>query len=149
MTNLPTEYFGDIPADEMREIVDGMEESRADESTEDIFGEPISVYTDSQALEDGFLVDIACLCVIFRGLPVNRMTRHLFDDLRPFAAADEVTFDAKVQQALRSILRTKCEFAQGSPDNTGEVGDIYRIPPELWLVRNEMGGWTAMYPADY
>jgi len=23
------------------------------------------------------------------------------------------------------------------------------IPPKLWLVRNEVGGWTAMYPEDY
>jgi hypothetical protein len=46
-------------------------------------------------------------------------------------------------------LRTKCAFAQGDPDNTGEIGDIYRIPPNLWLVRNEVGGWTAMYPVDY
>jgi len=36
-----------------------------------------------------------------------------------------------------------------SLDNTGEVSDIVRIPPNLWLVRNEVGGWTAMYPEDY
>ena len=39
--------------------------------------------------------------------------------------------------------------AAGDPGNTGEIGDIYRIPPKLWLVRNEVGGWTAMYPEDY
>jgi hypothetical protein len=40
----------------------------------------------------------------------------------------------------------ECSFASGDPGNTGEIGDIYRIPPKLWLVRNEVGGWTAMYP---
>jgi hypothetical protein len=33
--------------------------------------------------------------------------------------------------------------------NSGEIGDIYRIPPNLWLVQNEVGGWTAMYPEGY
>ena len=97
----------------------------------------ISTYTDEQAVEDGVLVDIGAN-VRFQGLPVNRMTRHLFDDLKPFVEAEAPLFDG-----------TKCQLAQGSPDNTGEVGDIWRIPPNLWLVRNEVGGWTAMHPDDY
>lgn len=119
------------------------------ESLADVFGEPISVYTDADAIEDGFIVDIRSLRVVFRALPVNRMTRHLFDDLKPFAEAGADAFGGDFNKALASILRTKCEFAQGSPDNTGEVGDIWRIPPKLWLVLNEVGGWTAMYPEDY
>jgi hypothetical protein len=121
-------------------------EARAD----DLFGEPISVYTDAEAIEDGFIVDLGQFGRIsFRGLSVNRMTRHLFDDLKPFADAEAPRFDGDFGKALASILRTKCRFAEGSPDNTGEIGDIWRIPPKLWLVRNEMGGWTAMYPEDY
>jgi len=58
-------------------------------------------------------------------------------------------FDGDFDRALASILRTKCSFAAGDPGNTGEIGDIYRIPPKLWLVRNEVGGWTAMFPEDY
>jgi hypothetical protein len=151
MSNLPKEYFGDIPADEMKEIMDGMESSRAAEQKDDLFadGDVISVYADAQALEDGFLVDIASLRIAFRGLPVNRISRHLFDDLMPFVQAEAAVFDGEVQKALASILRTKCQCASGDADNTGEVGDIYRIPPALWLVRNEVDGWTAMYPSDY
>lgn len=48
-----------------------------------------------------------------------------------------------------SILKTRCAFAQGDPGNTGEIGDIYSLPPKLWLVRNEVGGRTVMYPEDY
>ena len=73
MPNLPKEYFGDIPADEMRDIIDGMEASRAAEESEDIFGEPISVYTDAEALEDGFLVQIT------GDGGVNRVTRAVYD----------------------------------------------------------------------
>ena len=110
----------------------------------------MSVYTDAEAIEDGFIVDLSRLGQIrFLGWPVNRMTRHLFDDLKPFAEAEEPLFDGDFGNALLSILRTKCQFAEGSPDNTGEVGDIWRIPPKLWLVRNEVGGWTAMHPEDY
>ena len=117
---------------------------------DDFFGEPISVYTDAEAIEDGILVDLTQFCVVqFRGVPVNRMTSHLFEDLKPFAEADPAIPGGNFNEALASILRTKCRFAQGSDDNTGEVGDIWRIPPNLWLVRNEVGGWTAMYPEDY
>ena len=110
--------------------------------------EIISVYTDEQAVEDGVLVDIGAN-VRFQGLPVNRMTRHLFDDLKPFVEAEAPLFDGNIEKALASILRTKCQLAQGSPDNTGEIGDIWRIPPNLWIVKNEVRGWTAMYPEDW
>ena len=77
------------------------------------------------------------------------MTGNLFDDLLPFVEAEAAQFDGNLNPAIASILRTKCSFAQGDPGNSGQIGDIYRIPPNLWLVRNEVGGWTAMYPEDY
>jgi hypothetical protein len=86
---------------------------------------------------------------MFRKLPINRMTEHLFEDLRPFVEAEAPLFDGDFDQALASILRAKCSFASGDPGNTGEIGDIYLTPPKLWLVRNEVGGWTAMFPEDY
>ncbi len=108
----------------------------------------VSTYTDKQAIDDGVLVDIGAR-VRFLGWPVNRMTRHLFDDLKPFVEAELPLFDGDFGKALASILRTKCQFAEGSADNTGEIGDIRKIPPNLWIVRNEVGGWTAMYPEDW
>jgi len=77
------------------------------------------------------------------------MTQHLFDDLTQFVEAEATFLNGDFYRALASILRTKCSFATGDAGNTGEIGDIYRIPPKLWLVRNEVGGWTAMYPEDY
>jgi hypothetical protein len=116
----------------------------------EMFGEPISVYTDAQAVEDDFIVDLAKFTnVRFLGLPINRMT-HLYDDLEPFAkSAAETLYDGNLGSAFGCLFATKIRFAQGDPGNTGEVGDIYTIPPTLWLVRNEVGGWTAMYPEDY
>jgi len=117
-------------------------------SPEDFFGEPISVYTDAEAVEDGVLVDIGARAR-FLGFPVNRMTGNLFEDLKPFAEAETPLFEGDFADALASILRTKCQLAKGDPGNTGEIGDMYTLPPNLWLVRNEVGGWTAMYPEDY
>jgi len=120
------------------------------QSLEDFFGEPISVYTDEDAIEDGFIIELDRLVrVRYGGVPITRMTRRLFDDLTPFVDAEAPAFDGNFSRALASILTTKCRFAQSSPDNTSEVGDIVRIPPNLWLVRNESGGWTAMYPDEY
>ena len=84
----------------------------------------------------------------FRGLPVNRMTDHLFNDLKPFFESEWEDAE-KFGLELASTLQTKCTFAEGDPGNTGEIGDIYKLPPNLWLVRNEVGGWTAMYPEHY
>jgi hypothetical protein len=119
-----------------------------DNMSDDLFGEVISSYTDAEAVEDGFLVELRT-GVAFQNFPVNRMTRHLFDELQPFVEAETPLFDGDFNRALASILRTKCSFATGDPGNTGEIGDIYRIPPNLWLVRNEVGGFTLMFPEDY
>ena len=123
-------------------------DNQPESPSEDLFGEVISSYTDADALEDGFLAELHT-GVMFRELPINRMTSHLFDDLRPFVEAEAALFNGDFDRALASILRTKCSFASGDPGNTAEIGDIYRIPPKLWLVRNEVGGWTAMYPEDH
>ncbi len=123
-------------------------EGEALNASEELFGEEIYSYGDAQALEDGFLVELY-MPARFQESPINRMSRHLFDDLEPFVEAQASRFNGDVSRALASILRTKCSFSEGSPDNTGEIGDICRIPPNLWLVRNEVGGWTAMYPEDY
>ena len=122
--------------------------TKRQEGREDEF-EIISVYTDADGIEDGFLVDLAPLTrVRFRGLPINRMTRHLFDDLAPYME-ESSPYGPDAGTKLSSILHTKCQFARPSEGNTGEVGDIWRLPPDLWLVMNEVGGWTAMYPEDY
>jgi hypothetical protein len=127
----------------MSYIHDQQPEGESDE----LFGEVIDSYTDAQALEDGVLVELY-MPARFQEFPINRMTRHLFDDLEPFVEAEASFLNGDLSRALASILRTKCTLAQGDPGNTGEIGDIHSIPPNLWLVRNEVGGWTAMYPED-
>lgn len=109
------------------------------DSVEDFFGPPISVYTDEQAVEDGVLVDISNLRASFRGMAINRMTRHAYDEMQPFLLGD--TAEEK-RKDLASTLRTKIEFAYYK-------GDIWHLPPRFWLIENEVGGWTMMFPEDY
>ena len=136
MPNLPQEYFGDIPADEMRDIIDGMEASRAVEPSEDIFGEPISVYTDAQAIEDGFLVQITG-----EG-SVNRVTRAVYDHfVQPIGDPRFQMWDVTpLMAAIRAIRALE-------PDDGWRVGDYQG--KRLWLIPNEVGGLTLMFPEDY
>jgi len=133
------------------EIINSMPQAHADAVRDDLFGEVISTYTDEDALDDGILVDLSQFTAAgFAGLPVNRMTRHLFVDLEPFAQEQaEMLYHGKIGHAFGALLSQKLRFATGDSGNRGEIGDICSIPPNLWLVRNEVGGWTAMYPEDY
>ena len=99
----------------------------------ELFGEPIDVYTDEQALADGMLADVGSLDLHFRGKPVNRITGGLLADFRPFLNATTT---------LASTLRAKLRYAYYK-------GDVWQVPPGLWLVENEIGGWTLMRPEDY
>lgn len=92
-----------ISPEEMKGLMDQMSASDAPTSQrlEEMFGEPISVYTDSDALEDGTLVDLTQFTELrFHGCPINRMTRHLYDDLEPFAKAGAELFDGNIGRAL-------------------------------------------------
>ncbi|MCI0488326.1 MAG: hypothetical protein L0229_17185 [Blastocatellia bacterium] len=102
------------------------------------FGEVISVYTDAQGLEDGVLVDISQLGVRFKGMVINRMTQTLWADFESFFKTDE----GMNLEALADTLRTKCSMATNP-------GGIWVLPPKLWLIENEVGGWTLMHPEDY
>ena len=106
--------------------------------------EVISRYTDAQAVEDGNLVDISRWVLRFRGRPVNRITRAVWNELEPFV---QVHVDAglytNIAMALRHMISTKLRFA-------GENGgDIVKVPPWYWLMENEIDGWTLMRPDDY
>lgn len=101
----------------------------------------ISVYTDQQALEDGVLVDITAALKSFHGKPVNRMTRALWEEFRPFLTVADI-YKMSELAYLGKILSTKLSLAYYK-------GDIWQVPPGLWLIENELGGWTIMRPEDY
>jgi hypothetical protein len=121
----------------------------------------IYVYTDEQAIEDGILVDLAALgcSATCRGLTVDRMTAHLFFDVIPFLIDADHALGPQPQKiedlvpghlkSLRSLLQTKIRYASDMAQPGEEPGVIYQAPLNLWLVRNERGNFTLMYPSDY
>jgi len=102
----------------------------------------ISRYADQDGIDDGLLIDIGSFGLFLSGKRVNRMTRNLFEKLRPFIKDDE-----KPMLSLKRILKTKIEMARITPDNPD--GYMYILPPNLWAVLNEVGGYTLMLPEDY
>jgi hypothetical protein len=104
----------------------------------EFFGEPISIYTDAQALEDGVLVDASMLGVSFKAVLINRVTQHVWSDLEQFFKSDS----GASLETMANALRTKCNMA-------AYRGGIWILPPNLWLIENEVGGWTMLYPDDY
>jgi hypothetical protein len=99
----------------------------------------IVAYTDAQALDDGVLV----------ALPgeggVSRATRAVFDCFaKPMGSTPltgTVTDITPVQDAIRAMLKVE-------PDTDGWRTGTYQ-GKELWLVPNEVGGLTLMFPDDY
>jgi hypothetical protein len=107
--------------------------------------EVISVYDDSQAIEDGLIVNISELGLDFRGRPLNRMTRGLWDDFQPFITFEstfpEIQAPTPIEE-LKKIMRTKLRLASCE-------GGIWTLPPGLWLIENEVDGWTIMKSEEY
>jgi hypothetical protein len=107
-----------------------------DNPLDDLFGEPISVYTDAQALDDGVLVAVTAAG------GVNRVTRSVFDHfVKPACDASSDTLDlTPLLDAIRTMLCI-------NPRDEWRVGEYQGIT--LWLIPNEVGGLTLMFPEDY
>ncbi len=103
---------------------------------ESCFPEPISVYTDSQAVEDGVLVPVTA------DGGTNRVTRAVFDEFTTSIGNKVLKFTdiTALLAAIRFMHRL-------TPDDGWRTG-IYQ-GKKLWLIPNEVGGLTLMFPEDY
>lgn len=108
------------------------------------WGEPISIYTDADAQEDGILVDVADLGVKFNDKIINRLTvgatlATALKEKQPATAKNNLQF-----------IADKSTFDGDGADSWG----IFEANPKLgnekfWLVPNEVGGYTLMLPDEY
>jgi type I site-specific restriction endonuclease len=129
---------------------------RNEDYMREYFGEPISIYTDADAINDGTLVDITSLNLKFEDKPINRMTGNLFWSKRP---------DYPMNDEQLAALFAECEDSDDDPINfdmqafARDIAEklkaitvkdrMHTLAPDLWLVENEVKGWTLMLPSDY
>src|SRR5580704_2693822 len=99
----------------------------------------IAEYNDQQALDDGILVSVPG-----EG-KVNRVTRAVFDHFaKPIAGSPvlgEVTDITPLQDAIRAMLKIE-------PDEDGMRTGTYQ-GQKLWILPNEVEGFTLLFPEDY
>jgi hypothetical protein len=115
------------------------------------FGDVIHTYSDAQALADGVVVDLPGMGVrvTFRGWRIERMSRALYEALQPSMEIAE-----EPHKALTSTLQTKLRYAVDTAAAGEERDYLYELPgggeeQRIWLIRNELGSWTAMFSSDY
>jgi hypothetical protein len=115
-------------------MTNASQEARPD----DLFdgAEVISLYTDAQAREDGFLVAVS------GPDGVNRVTRPVFDYFVKFIG------DPRHQVMDITPLMAAIDFMLTiAPDDGWRTGEYQG--KRLWLIPNEVGGVTVMFPEDY
>ena len=110
----------------------------------EFWGEPISVYTDADALEDGGLFDVAVYVARFNGRIINRVTAGVYSLLK-FGNLDGLVVRNHLQ-----FIAENCEKDREGADAWGIFAPDARLGNEkLWLVGNETGGYTLMLPSEY
>ena len=99
--------------------------------------------TDEQAIEDGALIPLYLL----PGLgPVNRVTRAVFVHFVGDKAFEPMPL-IEMAKALKPLIAAIRAMLAISPDRDGWRTGPYR-DKRLWLVPNEVGGLTLMFPEE-
>lgn len=120
------------------------EKHAEEEKAADFWGAPIDVYTDEDAQDDGILIDVSGLGVKFNGKYINRVTCGV-SALLELSGKDS----AIIKNRLRFIAGNSTKDRQGS-DAWGTFEPHAQLGGEkLWLVGNEIGGYTLMLPEEY
>ena len=98
----------------------------------------IASYTDAEAVEDGVLVAMD-------SLPVNRVTRAVFDHFTQPMGSSPLTGVVTDITPLRKVIQTM--LAVEADTDSWRIG-VYENK-QLWLIPNEVSGLTLMFPEDY
>lgn len=115
----------------------------------------IFAYTDSMALDDGALVDITSLNLTFERKPINRITSALFWQEQknyPLTEAQMIEQLADCdddQEPVSFDLEAFGKTIAAQLATVGGSGYLRTLPGPVWLVENEVSGWTLMLPSDY
>lgn len=110
----------------------------------EFWGEIISVYSDADAIDDGVISDISELGIEFNGKPINRIT-------------DSAEMVLKLSDKTPAAAKTDLQFIADNSEKDRDGADAWGIfqprddfgNEKLWLVGNEIDGYTLMLPSDY
>ena len=115
-----------------------------------IFGDVIYSYGDEQAVEDGVLVAVS---------KIDRVTIAVWAYLEDIVAEVEAEDEAEVPDDEPRRTAQDCidhfrERAIKAWDNPSVGGGLFQFTAKegdhtLWLIPNEVGGVTLMFPSDY
>lgn len=117
----------------------------------EIFGDPISVYTSDEAVDDGMLVEAAP----DQYGPKILFTRAVFDAVWPPELVDNDDDrhpDGRtyLQRAI-PLIQDALLICRGRPNDhlwtAGLEGNV--TGRDVWIGLNERGGITLMFPEDY
>lgn len=116
----------------------------SDKEFNDFWGEIISTYSDADAQDDGVLIDISNLSVLFNGKVINRIT-------------DGANFYFRLNEKGAETAKTDLQFVADNSEKDREgagAWGIYKPKQDFrnvkfWLVGNEVGGYTLMLPSEY
>ncbi len=101
------------------------------------FGNVIFSYTDREAIEDGVLYDVSHLTQ--HG--VNRVTNSVYGWLGALEKPDDL---AKEYRDLEGAARKAFDAAKDK-----ELVEFQYKSQRFWMMDNETGGRTIMFPEDY
>jgi hypothetical protein len=122
---------------------------------DELHEEVIYAYTDEMALDDGVLVDISSLGLAFESKPINRITAALFWQEQKKYPLNEAQLIEQLadcdddQEPISFDLEAFGEVIAGQLATAGGSDRLRTLPGDIWLVENEVNGWSLMLPSDY
>lgn len=99
--------------------------------------EIISIYSDSDAVTDGILVNTADWFLFFEGKPVNRLTQTAQEEICSY-------YGVTMNEGLCAKMG---ELIENCRVNDNHI--FIDTPMTFWLMPNEVGGLTLLLPSDY
>jgi len=110
----------------------------------EFWGETISIYTDADAQEDGILTDVSKLGIRFNGKVINRVT---------VGASSLLDLENKQSATAKNNLQYIADNSRLDGEDADAWGifepDAHFGNEKLWLVGNEVQGYTLMLPSEY
>ena len=117
------------------------------EQLKEFYGEPVSVYTREQAIEDGGLVDVSELARQARFTAPLCITRGVHAKCTPPKGSYN-DYTGRLWDVLR-MARYGFKLNKGDRSISKFVVKIERKNEQMWLAFNDYEGFTIMFPDEY